>query len=237
MKKTGGIITICEEMRHRYADRFGLPSYTVMTGAGIERHEVKPVVRVENMSYFGNLTFNRYLNIASIGRALDRINERTGRNIKLRVYSRNDNSTVRTEFEGISSLNMMGYLSGSDYLKAFFDSDVLIHTEAFDESCMNRVRYSVSTKIADSLASGIMLFAYGPDGIASMDHLKANGCAWIVESCSELENEIIRMLDSNSERVKITENGLKTAEKCHDSENNSHRVKAILEDAINGRLK
>jgi hypothetical protein len=132
------------------------------------------------MSYFGNLTFNRYLNIAEIGRTLDSINKRTGQDVELRVYSRNDNKTVRAEFSGISSLKMMGYLAGDEYSRAFFDSDVLIHTEAFDETCMNRVRYSVSTKIADSLASGIMLFAYGPKGIASMDHLEDNGSAWIV---------------------------------------------------------
>ena len=237
MEKTSGIVTICEEMRRSYSGKFSLPAYTVMTGAGIERHAVKPEGQVDNLSYFGNLTFNRYLNIAAIGRALDRINERTGRNVKLKVYSRNDNNTVRTEFEGIASLNMMGYLSGDEYLKAFFDSDVLIHTEAFDEACMNRVRYSVSTKIADSLASGIMLFAYGPEGIASMDHLKENGCAWIVNSESELENELVKMLEDGHRRTETAKKGLETAVKYHDSDINSQRVKAILEGAINGRLK
>ena len=237
LEKTCGIVTICEDMRRSYSREFGLPVYTVMTGAGIERHNVKEVERVGNLSYFGNLTYNRYLGIAEIGRALDRINERTGQAVQLRVYSRNDNRTVRTEFDGIRSLTMMGFLSGEEYEKAFFDSDVLIHTEAFDEECISRVKHSVSTKIADSLASGIILFAYGPRGIASMDHLEENNCAWIVNDSSELEVQIGEMLSSPEKRTGIAREGLKIAEECHDSRINSEKIRSILESAADGRLK
>ena len=237
LERTCGIVTICEDMRRSYSREFGLPVYTVMTGAGIERHVVKEVGTVGNLSYFGNLTYNRYLGIAEIGRALDRISDRTGQDVQLRVYSRNDNKTINTEFEGIRSIRTMGFLSGEEYAKAFFDSDILIHTEAFDEECISRVRHSVSTKIADSLASGIMLFAYGPEGIASMDHLKENRCAWIVEQSGDLEEQIEEMLNNPGKRTEIAAEGLKIAEKCHDSMINSEKIRSILESAADGRLK
>lgn len=237
MHKTCSIITICEEMRRSYEKEFSLPVHTVMTGAGIGRQKVKDVENIGNMSYFGNLTLNRYLNIAEIGRALDEVNRRTGRNIQLRVYSRNDNSTVRSEFSGIGSLRMMGYLSGDEYNKAFFDSDVLIHTEAFDEESIKRVKYSVSTKIADSLASGILLFAFGPRGIASMDHLEENGCAWIVNQRSDLGKSIENMLSDRRTRIEIVNRELKTAGRCHDSEFNSRMIRSILGSAIDGSCK
>ena len=235
LQEASGIITICEALRCIYSEEFSIPVHTVMTGAGIKRNPVKAVERIRNMSYFGNLTFNRYLNIAEIGRTLDSINKRTGQDVELRVYSRNDNKTVRAEFSGISSLKMMGYLAGDEYSRAFFDSDVLIHTEAFDETCMNRVRYSVSTKIADSLASGIMLFAYGPKGIASMDHLEDNGSAWIVNNRDELEGSIEEMLDNPNEREETACKGLRTAEQYHDSDANSLRIRTILAGAADGR--
>ena len=234
MRKTYSIVTICEEMRRSYEKEFGLPVHTVMTGAGISRHDVKEVEQISNISYFGNLTLNRYLSIAEIGRALDEINNRTGRSIQLRVYSRNDNNTVRTEFSGIESLKMMGYLSGDEYNKAFFDSDVLIHTEAFDVGSIKRVKNSVSTKIADSLASGILLFAYGPRGIASMDHLEENRCAWIVNQRSDLGRGIENMLSDHKTRNEIVDRELKTAARCHDSEFNSQMIRSILGSAIDG---
>ena len=56
--------------------------------------------------------------------------------------------------------------------------------EAFDKENRDRVRYSVSTKIIESLASGRPLLAYGPEDVASMAYLRRNDCAALACSLS-----------------------------------------------------
>ena len=56
------------------------------------------------------------------------------------------------------------------------NSMAVIHTESFEQEMMELVRFSVSTKIAESLMYGPCLIAYGPEGIASIDYLKENKC-------------------------------------------------------------
>ena len=50
------------------------------------------------------------------------------------------------------------------YWKLWLISMAVIHTESFEQEMMELVRFSVSTKIAESLMYGPCLIAYGPDG-------------------------------------------------------------------------
>ena len=59
-------------------------------------------------------------------------------------------------------------------------SRFLIHTESFADNMRHSVMYSVSTKIADSLASGTCIIAYGPKEVASMAYLAENNAAFCI---------------------------------------------------------
>jgi hypothetical protein len=117
----------------------------------------------------------------------------------------------------------------NSFIKAFRDSDCLVHVEAFDKESVDLVKGSVSTKIADSLASGIPLLAYGPAGVASMEHLRRNDCAFLAGDYESLKMVIRELLTDREKRKLVSENALYTARCYHVSDTNSMRLRSIIQ--------
>lgn len=107
---------------------------------------------------------------------------------------------------------------------------MLLHVEAFDE------KHSVSTKIADSLAICVPLFAYGPKSISSIKHLVRNRCAVIALSKEELKERLEIALFDKGEREKAVDNAVKTANLYHNREKNGILLKEILNEAVNNKF-
>ena len=232
MDGTKLVVAISKEIADQYSGTFGVESEVIMTGAGIAIVKNPPERKeIRKFCYFGNLDLNREKSLADIGRVLDEINEKQQTDYSLTIYTRNE---TPADFAPISSIRMGGFLVGEAFRAAFRGADCLVHVEAFDEENRDIVKGSVSTKIADSLASGIPLLAYGPGGIASMEHLKRNDCAFVAEGFEELKTVIGQLLEDGEKRARILENALATAERCHSSEANSLRLKAIVERIVEG---
>ena len=106
--------------------------------------------------------------------------------------------------------------------------------EAFDPESIDKVRNSVSTKIADSLASGVPLVAYGPEEVSSMKHLMRHSCALTAIGPADLRQTLLRAFTDGAARRRAVENALATAETYHDSAVNSRVLKEILEQAARG---
>ena len=107
----------------------------------------------------------------------------------------------------------------------------MLHTEAFDPESVDAVRYSVSTKIADCLASGICLVAYGPREVASMAYLAEHEAAVVIDGPDGLEAGLRAAFTDGALRQRTAESGLRLAAENHGAEKNRAEVKRILERA------
>ena len=128
-------------------------------------------------------------------------------------------------------MKLRGFVSGAEMECAFNASDILLHTEAFDEENIDAVRHSVSTKIADALAGGIPLIAYGPAEIASVSYLQRTDSALCITSPDELYERLIEVFVEKKDMTAIVLNALGTARKNHVSQLNSQLVRKIISDA------
>ena len=133
-----------------------------------------------------------------------------------------------SNFDGIASIRFCGYVSGKEFERVFREAEMLLHVEAFDEDSIDMVKHSVSTKIADSLASGIPLFAYGPAQVASMEHLIKHDCAITALSKDELKTRLMEAFENPALCRKKAENGLSVAGEYHDSSKNSKKLYEII---------
>ena len=106
-------------------------------------------------------------------------------------------------------------MSGEKFKEVFQSSDALLHVEAFDEDSIDLVKHSISTKIADSLGSGICLFAYGPRQVASISYLQRNECAIICEQKENLKESLLQLFFNDDIREKKIKQALLVAEKYH----------------------
>lgn len=222
------LVVISKELEKEYFDCFKKDTVLAMTGATvsvcIEDYEDK---EPDSISYFGNIRCQRFISLSEIGKALDAINEEKNKNYVLKIFTAEKDESILKTFDGIKSIKLCGYLSGEAFEREFKSSSLLLHTEAFDKTSIDRVKHSVSTKIADSLASGIPLIAYGPEEVSSIKHLQRNGCAILVTEKGKLKNTLLRAFSDRALRENAVANAYETAQKYHVSEKTSEAIKEI----------
>lgn len=229
MKNTEEIITICDELNKQYSEKFNVPAMTIMTGTNFQiAEEPKKLDQIDSITYLGNLAYKRDESILEIGKALENLRKNHGIECKLKLYTSNLDEQMKEAIKNSNSIEYCGYVTGEEFARVFHDAKMLLHVESFDENCIDRVKNSISTKIADSLASGIPLLAYGPSNIASISYLKKNECAYVVTQKKFLEEKLEQALMDEEKGMEIKENALLIAKKNHDSITNSNRIKNMI---------
>ena len=227
--KHKNMVAICDKITTDYGKEFGTTSTTVMTTSTVEYHE-KPAENPKiKISYIGNLGLNRHITLCEIARSIKEISD--GK-ILLDVYSGENRKEIVDFLDKENSIDFHGRVDYSEVIRVMHESDILIHTEAMDESSRNRVRYSVSTKIADSLSCGTCLFAYGPADVASIEYLKQNDCACVVTDENKLKSTLRTLINDETLRNAYVQKALNVAAENHNEEKNSNKIKTVLETAI-----
>lgn len=229
INQSSEIITICDELSQIYGERFEKKFNTIMTGINLkDKIQNNKKSDINNLSYFGNISKKRYLNIYNIGKAIDNINKKYGKNIKIKVYTDNTDSDIIELLKGIKSIEYKDFVSGNEYCNALNEADAFIHTESFDKEYSNMVKYSISTKIPECLNSGKLLLAYGPSNVASISYLENNKCAFVITEKDNLEEKLGEILMNQKLRQQIIDKEIAIGRKNHDSLKNSENLYKII---------
>ena len=218
-------------MQDAYAQEFNIPATTIMTGSNYPIAE--SVARKESMqsiTYLGNIRCNRFNSLVEIGQALNKINSELGTDYKLKIYTAEKDNGILEKLKAVKSIELCGFIVGDEFKSTLDNSDLLLHTEAFDKESMDYVKHSVSTKIADSLGSGVCLVAYGPANVSSMQHLIRNDCAIIATDQNELQSVLEKALTDIDMTVNVAKKALIVAEEFHNCFKTSKQLYGILED-------
>lgn len=230
MSATAHLVVISDELKEDYEKRFGVPTTKLMTGAASEAaREPKLTAQPRSICYFGNIRCNRYTSLGEIGQTLDALNRELGTDYRLKIYTAEKDRQILASLERYESVELCGFVSGDAFDRALKGSELLLHVEAFDEASVDTVRHSVSTKIADSLASGIPFLAYGPAEISSMRHLMRNDCAITATSREALREMLLTAFTDPEARRRAAENAIRTAKAHHDTRVTGETLRQILE--------
>ena len=190
-------MTICPELAARYHESFGAEVTDVMTCPPFAVHPYTEPGRDalhRCLTYMGNLGCGRGQPLLELGQTLDALNRQEGTDFTLEIYTDHKYPELLERLAACPAIRMHGFVTGKAYQAALTAPMPLSMWEAFDEENRDRVRYSVSTKIIESLASGRPLLAYGPEDVASMAYLRRNGCAALASSMQELPAAIEAVL-------------------------------------------
>lgn len=184
-----------------------------------------------NISYLGGLGLCRDKQLIDIGKTLLQINDpRIPKYID--VYSGETDTNLIKNMTKENGIIFHGSVSASEVEKIVRNSKALVHTESFKYDIKQRVMYSLSTKIPDSISSGTCLLAYGPVDIASIDYLVKNKAAFVAGSKEELKTQILSMFLNDDLRLRVISNALKLSQKNHNSKAIPMFVYSTLTTAI-----
>ena len=228
MARASCIFAICDSMSREYEKLFSIPCHTLHTSA-VDR-ELALDSEAEQFSYLGNLSWGRNEQLLAMGRALKALNLEKPR--FLDVYSGERNPALCADLTEENGIRFHGSIPPEQVLRVMEKSMAVIHTESFDPVMRETVRYSVSTKIAESLVYGPCLVAYGPRGIASMDYLEENGAAWCIHSPEELPEGLQKILTDPALRGQILERARKLGRENHSQDRNPEKLRRWLQEIV-----
>ncbi len=228
MKSTSRLVTISPELAQTYGRTFSLPAEVIMTGANIQGQSVA-AGSARRLCYFGNLTCGRQTALARIGQALEAIRASRNEDYCLEIYTAERDPEILEPLKKCPLIKLRPFVTGEAFRQAFFRAELLVYAESFREADMDRTKYSISTKIADSLASGVPLFAYGPAAQSSMQHLLRTECAFVVTEPEALQPVLLAALQDTQRRQRLAERAMQVASEFHHAQKNSERLRSWLE--------
>lgn len=224
MKYTSFYITASDKMYEVYQNEFG------GCGAALLTPSLKCINSFGNkdmkISYIGNLGFDRWKALIDISRILKK------EGYVLDVYSSEIRESVLKNFTIDNGIRFNGSISAEEVQQTISQSKLLIYVESMDEVNKEKTRYSMSTKISESLNSGVCIFAYGPSDIASIEYLKSNNAACVVTNDEDLERYLLKVLKDEKLREKYIENALKLAEQRHSYETNTTKFYEVIKYVV-----
>ena len=229
MEYSGVALCICDKMSRDYEKIFGIKCRTLHTPSGIG--EPLSEEKKNEISYIGNLGYSRHLQLVEIGKALKELNLPQGPD-KICVYSSEPREEILSHLTEENGIAFRGQIPYDEVKRVIGSSIAVIHTESFEKRIADSVRYSVSTKIADSLASGTCLFAFGPSNVASFEYLKENNAAVVVTDKNDLKESLEKLITDKEYRESIEENAVMLAQKNHSLKKNTELVKNTIEQLI-----
>ena len=223
-KRTASFVYICNPMKEDYNRLFGTQGMTLMTPSSFERIIPQKEERsVPVVSYVGSLGYDRWKVLAEVAKALRAIDSRQ----TLHVYTQDIKRAEK--LTGLADgVEMHGAVNARQVEQILRSSDVMLHVESMDRIYRRRIKYSVSTKVADALASGTCLFAYGPEEIASIRYLSETKTACVATDQQELEPALREVLASSEKRMEYARRALEQSVERHDAVKNRERFRQLL---------
>lgn len=204
-----GVSYACDIMKDLYEERFHKNGIIQLKSAVMFPKKEKRGDTVQFL-YAGSMSFGRWKSLIEIGKVLEQYDA------KLVIYSNTDDKDVLAEIEKCQKIEYRGFTTAEKIEKEVLTSDFLLVVESFDEESINRVRCSLSTKIADYIGAGRCILACGPKEVGSIDYLLRNEAA-VVTDYDGLPDAVELMIKKPEKTKRILENALDLANRNHSS--------------------
>jgi len=204
-----------DKLNDKYSSHFGKKGYAIMNSTNIQKRDVEAGNEEIKISYIGNLILNRWKSLIDIGRCLKELG------LVLDVYSVEKDPEILSKLTLENGINFQGGISPNMVEKTIKSSTIVVHVEGLDVMSKRQTKYSFSTKIGESLGSGVCLFAYGPAEVASIEYLRKNNVACVCTEKTELQGKLRLILNDKQLRQCYVINALKLASNRHNSVKNA----------------
>lgn len=198
--KSNGCIYVDDKIKDAYNSHFNIDGSTVHIASEKPYKSFIKTAPVKKFSYFGNLAYCRYKSLY----AAAEISKKLNLGFDFDVYSNQPSKKVTRLFAKLTNIHFKGTIPYSEIDNRVSQSDVVLIVESLDDkNSINDVKYSLSTKVADSLSYGKIVLGIGNKETGAMNYLIRNNCALVATSKKELEDILVHLKDDNLELSSI----------------------------------
>ncbi len=227
----GSAIYIGNKIRDKYNEEFGLDGETVYLTSTIQRREFRAINR-ENpvISYFGNIRLGRNESLNEIATALGQINP----DYMLHIYSNEADPTFYDIFSANPNAEFHGSIPYAQVQEKTVESDIVIVVEGFQKKDVDITRYSLSTKVADSLASGVAVFAYGSPECGAIEYAGETGCIVTCTKKEQLREKLTELMEQETLQRAHYDGAVSVTETNHRQEQSTAIFRRVVDGVCEG---
>lgn len=239
IKKTAAecsyLYTITEQMKKEYSEIFQKECKLLRKGYVFDQPPAfKQVTSNEvKLLFAGNIGDNRWKVLAAIADAIHEINKASEKKLKMAIYTLSPiTDEMRATLDVPDESFLKGAIPSAKVTEVMDDADILVHVEPVEKAKLENCRLSFSTKIVDYLYKGKCVLAVGGQN-ASMQYLKDNNAAIVVDDLSKLKFALKQLVDNPE---KITEYSSKAWE-CGKENHDIRKIQDMIWCDFNSVLK
>lgn len=226
----GSAAYIDNKIRDKYNKEFNLDGETVYLTTEVERMPFRPIRTADpKIIYCGNIRLGRNKSLVQIADVLGEIDP----DYRLTVYS-ND---IDKKFYGIlqehPNINFMGTVPYERVKQELTDCDITVVAEGFLQKDVDLTRYSLSTKVADSLASGRFVLGYGSPECGAIEYLLKNDCGLTCTSYEELSQKLPLIIND----ISFQKCAYETSERVCREHHTLEKSNAVFEELVNKAIR
>ncbi len=230
MDYPGDIIYISDKIRDKYNEFYGCKGQTIYLSSELSLDKFGyQISNKPTFSYFGNIRNGRNESLVSLAHALQKINE----NFCINVYTNENKNQYLKILKKCKGINLFGSIPYSEVIQKTKESDFLIIVEGTKSKDIITTKYSLSTKVADCLSSGIPTIAFGSEECGVIQYLIKTDTACVITKTYNLEQSLRSFIFSNEEINNKLKNAKETYRTNHLLEINNKRFETIVIDAFN----
>ncbi len=230
----GSAAYIGNKIRDKYNSEFNLNGETVYLASEITPHTFRRIdVKNPKILYCGNIRLGRNHSLNEIGKALASISQE----YYLDVYSNEKDEIYYKELVENPNINYHEAIPYIQVMDKMSESDILVIVEGFDKADVDITRYSLSTKVADSLATGSSVLAVGSADTGAMDYISSILCTAICTNTDNLVDCIRNLITNEKFQRKNYDVAMKIVEENHRLKKSTKVFERVMSNAISNYKK
>ena len=153
--------------------------------------------------YAGSLYYGRDDLLKLLGESLCRYNKNNEKKAILTIYSNTDVKRTSLAAVNIPSVILGGNIGQEELKLKYNEADVIVFVESFQKRYVEKTKYSLSTKIPESLSLERPILAIGPKDIGSMDVLR--DVAYCINDEKEIDESLATFLGNERLQRELAE--------------------------------
>lgn len=218
-----------DKIKDKYNSYFGLNGQTVYITSELQRREFQTInVQSPRVVYFGSIRLGRNNALSDIATALGQINS----SYRLEVYTNEKDESISDSLKKHPNVVYGGNIPYSEVEKKIAAADIFVIAEGFRDEDINFTKYSLSTKAADGLASGVAILTYGPSDSGVVGYMQETGASQVCTDPLTLKKDIEQLIMDDELQKKYYDQAIEITKKNHTLKSSTAIFESVVKSVV-----